>query len=123
MSITITNAFLAFKTLFYMLILFHTLANAWIYIGEKGWRETYLFDHQVKDPWPIYANAFYFVVTTATTIGYGDINGTTLTEEGFCMFLQFLGIIVFSGITGNIRRLQRAPKLQDVIQERVQNVE
>ena len=38
MSITITNAFLAFKTLFYMLILFHTLANAWIYIGlyEEG---------------------------------------------------------------------------------------
>ena len=46
-SIMITNMYLAFKTLFIMLILFHTLASGWIYIGnaKDGWRESVLFDH------------------------------------------------------------------------------
>ena len=46
-SIMITNMYLAFKTLFIMLILFHTLASGWIFIGQysDGWRESVLFDH------------------------------------------------------------------------------
>ena len=40
-STMITNMYLGFSTLFIMLILFHTLASAWIYIGkEEGhWRD------------------------------------------------------------------------------------
>ena len=46
-AIMITNIYLAFKTLFIMLILFHTLASGWIYIGAEagGWREILLFEH------------------------------------------------------------------------------
>ena len=43
----ISNVFMLFKTFFIMLILFHTLASIWIYIGTEpsGWREVILFDH------------------------------------------------------------------------------
>ena len=104
-AIMITNVFLAFKTLFIMLILFHTLASGWIYIGAEsgGWRENLLFEHQKEDRPSIYAYAFYFVTTTATTIGYGDITGSLQTEKLFCILLEFVGILIFSAITGNIR--------------------
>ena len=47
-AIVISNVFMLFKTFFIMLILFHTLASIWIYIGTEpnGWREVILFEHQ-----------------------------------------------------------------------------
>lgn len=112
-AITITNIYLAFKTLFIMLILFHTLASGWIYIGNEsgGWRETLLFDHQKDDRQAIYIYAFYFCTTTATTIGYGDITGSLYQEKLFCLLLEFVGILIFSAITGNIRQLKKEPDL------------
>ena len=76
-SIMITNTFLCLKTLFSILIVFHTLACCWIYLGAAsgGWRELLLFEHQKNNVGAIYVYAFYFVSTTATTIGYGDITG------------------------------------------------
>lgn len=44
-AILIVNVHMVFKTCFVMLILFHTLACVWIYIGgteEGGWRDTFL---------------------------------------------------------------------------------
>ena len=74
-AIVISNVFMLFKTFFIMLILFHTLASIWIYIGDEpnGWRQVILFEHQKEDMGAIYWNAFYYISTTATTIGYGDI--------------------------------------------------
>ena len=50
----------------------------------------------------IYATAFYFVVTNATTVGYGDYSATTIPEKCFAMILQFAGILMFSSITSKI---------------------
>ena len=46
-AIFITNAYMLFKTFFILLILFHTLASIWIYIGNEpgGWRSEFLFEH------------------------------------------------------------------------------
>ena len=67
------------KTLFILTILFHSLACGWIYIASspESWKSAFLFDHQLENPSIIYANAVYYVSTTATTIGYGDIHATT----------------------------------------------
>lgn len=50
----------------------------------------------------IYANAFYFILTTITTVGYGDITGTTTTEYMFSMGVEFIGLTFFSFLTGTI---------------------
>ena len=78
----ISNVFMLFKTFFIMLILFHTLASIWIYIGNTtdGWREVILFEHQKQDMSAIYWNAFYYISTTTTTIGYGDITPCNYKE-------------------------------------------
>lgn len=47
-----------------------------------------------------YLTAFYFTVTTITTVGYGDISGGTKTEKVFCIFIQVVGVIGFSISSG-----------------------
>jgi len=50
----------------------------------------------------IYANAFYFILTTITTVGYGDITGKTTIEYLFSMCVEFIGLTFFSFLTGTI---------------------
>ena len=44
----------------------------------------------------IYLTAFYFTVTTISTVGYGDISGGTMTEKIGAIFLMLFGVISFS---------------------------
>lgn len=53
----------------------------------------------------IYANAFYFILTTITTVGYGDISGNTSREFVFSMFVEFIGLTFFSLLTGTISNM------------------
>lgn len=50
----------------------------------------------------IYINAFYFILTTITTVGYGDISGSTTAEYLFSMAVEFIGLTFFSFLTGTI---------------------
>ena len=53
----------------------------------------------------IYPNAFYFILTTITTVGYGDISGSTSREYIFTMFVEFIGLTFFSLLTGTISNM------------------
>ena len=44
----------------------------------------------------VYANSFHFIVTTMTTIGYGDIKPQNATERVFGILLQFGVLLIFS---------------------------
>lgn len=44
----------------------------------------------------IYIASMYFVLTTFTTVGFGDINGVTVSERLFCLLLMLVGAIAFS---------------------------
>ena len=44
----------------------------------------------------IYATAWYYVTTSITTIGYGDIVGVTTAEKLYIIFLLFAGILIFT---------------------------
>ena len=37
-----------------------------------------------------------------TTVGYGDVNGSTDWELAFTMFVEFIGLSFFSFLTGTI---------------------
>ena len=50
----------------------------------------------------IYVNAFYFILTTITTVGYGDISGSTTYEYLYSMIVEFVGLTFFSFLTGTI---------------------
>lgn len=53
----------------------------------------------------IYWTAWYFLSTTITTIGYGDISGCTVKEKIFLIFLLFAGILCFTVIQQRTRNL------------------
>jgi len=91
---------------------FHICAVIWIRIGSvtdvygnEGWVGIMKEKHQdYKEAdllyTSIYSTAFYFTVSTATTVGYGDYYGSTFNERLFLIFLQFTGICIYSLIQG-----------------------
>lgn len=44
--------------------------------------------------------AFYWTITTITTVGYGDIEGTNDLERIFCSIIMIIGVILFSFANG-----------------------
>lgn len=98
-----------------VILLTHIFACMWIAIGkldedhwvinfmnhikeETGNQNLTYYDYYIE----IYASAFYFVLTTITTVGYGDITGQTTTEYAFSMFIEFVGLTFFSLMSGTV---------------------
>lgn len=46
----------------------------------------------------LYITSMYFITTTITTIGYGDIYGVSMAERLYIILVMFLGILVFTTI-------------------------
>ena len=49
-----------------------------------------------------YMIALYFVSTTVTTVGYGDINPINDIERVLCIILLFIGVMTFSFASGSL---------------------
>ena len=98
-----------------VILLTHLMACLWIVIGRigpNGWVNSFISEQQIKEDDPelgnfdymraIYVNSFYFILTTITTVGYGDIGGSTTYEIFFSMAVEFIGLTFFSFLTGTI---------------------
>ena len=42
----------------------------------------------------------YFIATTVTTVGFGEVVAMNNIERFFCCFLMFIGVCAFSFTTG-----------------------
>ena len=60
-------------------------------------------------PW---IDAFYFVIVTMATVGYGDVHPTTPGGKIFTVFLIVLGVSTFLGVLANatVKMLSRRDK-------------
>ena len=81
----------------------HETADLGIDVGhlldDDGWVMRYFPDEE-DDKLSLYLRSFYFVLTTMSTVGYGDI-GPKRTGEILCaMFVQFLGCALFGYVVG-----------------------
>jgi len=50
----------------------------------------------------LYTSAYYFTVTTISTVGYGDISGNNSIERIIIIFVMILGVVVLSFFTGKV---------------------
>ena len=68
-----------------------------------------------------YLTAFYFTITTITTVGYGDIPGGTQTEKAGAILLMILGVIAFSVSSASLTSIFSShDKTEAAIKERLE---
>lgn len=71
-------------------------------------------------PIELYAVAFYWSVTTITTVGYGDISGTNNFERLFCSVMMIAGVVSFSFASGSLASIiQNYDNTNAILQERL----
>lgn len=80
----------------WMLMMAHWAACGWIVLGnikpEYSAPENYL-------------RAFYWVITTFATIGYGDITPTNIPQIAYTILVEIIGVGMFGYMIGNIASL------------------
>lgn len=79
-----------------ILLAAHFISCGWIALG------TYSLD--LSEP-ENYLRAFYWTMTTLTTIGYGDITPKTNVQIIYTIFIQLTGAGVYGFVIGNIANL------------------
>ena len=104
----------------------HLLACLWMLIGYQLGTSSWIGAHSMLSapPADVYIASLYWVVTTLTTVGYGDITGATYQEQLFTMAVEFIGIAFFALIMGSINKtLGQESGMLDIIEDRLQAVD
>mmetsp|Transcript_27671 Transcript_27671/g.20788 ORF Transcript_27671/g.20788 Transcript_27671/m.20788 type:complete len:194 (+) Transcript_27671:1001-1582(+) len=111
----------------YLTLIVHILACIWVYIGivePLSWLHAEERKYLMSDQLDVYVNSVYFIITTLTTVGYGDITGSSNNEYLFQMVVEFIGIGFFSLLISSINNiLVQESKLQDIIDERIEDLD
>jgi len=81
---------------FWILLVAHLVSCGWILISGNPQRLASM---------PLYIRAFYWTITTLTTIGYGDITPQGAFQTVFVIFIELLGAGMYGMIIGNIANL------------------
>ena len=81
---------------------FHISACMFIYLREVevergAW---YQDGYHTMANIDLYITACYFIMTTISTVGYGDISASTRLERMFMMSLMAIGVIAFNFLSG-----------------------
>jgi hypothetical protein len=89
------------------ILLIHLFSCLWIFVarvnqneGHINWIDSKEFSEDSNIN--LYFSSTYFVITTITTVGYGDISGFSTIERLFCILMMISGVISFSFATGSL---------------------
>ncbi len=83
---------------FVMPTVVHLAACGWVWMGGGTAGIT---GNAFED----YVKSLYFIMTTFTTVGYGDISAKTLPQMGYAMLTQIVGVGFFGFVVSNVASL------------------
>ena len=63
----------------------------------------------------VYLSSIYFLITTVTSVGYGDITGNSFTEFCFQIFILLVGIIAYSWLISSLSNYVKENNSQNEI--------
>lgn len=113
-QIFIDNMYKVLETIFILIFCLHALVCCFIAIGHiattDDTNDSWVIVHNLLEEeqlygynspnngknFALYWTAWYFVTTSITTVGYGEISGFTAPEKLFIIFLLFTGILIFT---------------------------
>lgn len=93
------------KLILTLLMVIHIFACVYILIGQThdGWLTNTLdYANEAEKFSRYYITSFYQIVTTFTTVGFGDIVPIRINETVYIMFAQLVGLMIFSNILAAI---------------------
>lgn len=127
-SLKASNIFQALVLILYcVLTLFlsiHILACFWYYISNfnemkyNSWDDHFVYVNEEFDK--VYLICIYYVFTTMTTVGYGDIVPVSNSEKLYSMFLMIYGATIYSFIvSGLINILNDKVRSKQILKEKL----
>ena len=100
------------------------LANGQDEGGPRGWiHEAGLAVGQATDYWSVYITSVYFVITSFTSVGYGDIKAHAIDEHMFLILLMMVGIGFYGYMIGAIQKIIAASQSRDLFAELTQSLD
>ena len=118
----IKNLIDVFKLIFIIMFVTHFFACLWIWIGmyyqyneAAGWIQKAQKDDKILGMLfsDIYTASLYWIITSFTSVGYGDIFGDEPVENLFQMLVEMVGICFFGYMIGSIQGMIRDMSGQD----------
>ena len=95
--------------MFLVVILFvnHILACLWVFASKFDTENNWVVakvggDYSEVTSTELYLMSFYFVTTTVTTVGYGDMSPANSLERVFSIMMLFVGVMCFASISGSL---------------------
>ena len=89
--------------IFFFFLLLHLTSCIHIFISSTSYPNWIILNNLNFSSLPtIYLTSVYFILTTVTSVGYGDIIGKTFTEFCFQIIILIFGLIAYSWLISSI---------------------
>jgi CRP-like cAMP-binding protein len=112
--------------LFGFFMICHFISCFWILVGRVKMHEeidSWMVSYSDLDNGELYGVAFYYAITTMSTVGYGDISGKNTLERITCMIVMIIGVVSFSFFTGAISSvITNSERREEIFNQKIENL-
>ena len=104
------------SNIFIFLLVLNLTACLHIFISSTAFPNWIIYKNLQNSSFiSVYLSSIYFLITTVTSVGYGDIIGNSFTEIIFQIFLLMIGIIAYSWLISSLSNYVKENNKQNEI--------